>query len=102
MTVNELQVELEGASPPIVLDIRESHELEVSALPNVLHVPMSELADRLDDIPLDADLVVLCRVGSRSARVTAFLLGQGFETVRNVEGGINEWARQIDPSLEQY
>lgn len=102
LTVKQLQAELEGSHPPMVLDVRETHELRISSLPNVLHIPMSELGDRLDEIPRDANLVVLCRVGSRSARVTAFLVGQGFPHVRNVVEGINGWAEQIDPSMPTY
>ena len=76
-----------------LLDVRESDEWVAGHAPNAQHVPMGELTGRIAELP-DADpLYVICRSGGRSARVVAFLAGQGYPAV-NVEGGMQSWAAQ--------
>ena len=98
--VKTLREELDGPNPPIVIDVRESDELAGSRLPDALeHIPLGTLPTALDRLDKDARYVVLCRVGGRSAQATAFLLGQGYKDVRNVEGGMVEYVRTVDPTL---
>ncbi len=97
-----LRRELDGPHPPRLLDVREADELEVSRLANVVHVPLGDLPQRLSDLDRAADWVVICRVGGRSARATAFLLAQRFSRVRNLAGGMNAYAETVDPSLPIY
>jgi rhodanese-related sulfurtransferase len=74
-----------------VLDVRENDEWAAGHAPAARHVPMSELTGRLGELP-DADpLYVVCRSGGRSARVVAYLAGQGYPAV-NVDGGMQSWA----------
>lgn len=98
----ELDVELKGTNPPILIDVREDFERNISKLSPDVHVPMNELLSRLGELDPESDLVIYCRTGSRSAAVTAFLLRQGFKKVRNLSTGINGWARDIDPGITQY
>lgn len=79
--------------PALVLDVREPHEFADVRVEGSLLVPMSQLNGRLDEIPRDRPLLVLCQVGGRSARVTGFLRQQGWEDVGNVAGGIDAWQR---------
>ena len=81
--------------PPdaVVLDVREDDEWTAGHAPDAVHVPMTVLAGRLDDIPDEEPLYVICRSGGRSARVTAYLNENGWEAV-NVAGGMLEWARR--------
>ena len=100
--VKTLREELDGPNPPIVIDVRESDELARSRLPDaVRHIPLGTLPDALGELDEDAPTVVLCHVGGRSARATAFLIGQGFKDVRNVKGGMVEYVRTVDPTLPQ-
>ncbi|MDP1580607.1 MAG: rhodanese-like domain-containing protein [Candidatus Didemnitutus sp.] len=85
-----------------LLDVREASELAVCQLPGCLHVPMGEIPARLTEFPADTPLLVLCHHGGRSARVTQFLRANGFDQAINVAGGIDAWARQIDPGLARY
>lgn len=80
--------ELDGQNPPRLLDVREAEELAQGHLPGVVHVPLMELPERMGELDSQADWVVICRVGGRSARATAFLRGQGFARVRNLVGGM--------------
>ncbi|GGS18416.1 MULTISPECIES: rhodanese-like domain-containing protein [Actinokineospora] len=77
-------------SDATLLDVREQDEWDAGHAPGALHIPMGELAGRLDELP-DAPLHVICRSGGRSARVTAYLNANGWDAV-NVEGGMQSWA----------
>jgi adenylyltransferase/sulfurtransferase len=65
-------------------------------------MPMREVAGRLDELPRDRRILVLCHHGSRSRRVTEYLRTQGFPAVSNVQGGIAAWAERIDPAMPRY
>ncbi|ODU54088.1 hypothetical protein ABT09_00265 [bacterium SCN 57-13] len=102
LTPLELKQELESPNPPIVVDVREAHEREISTLPNTIHIPRGEIADRIQELDPNANLVIQCRSGGRSAQVAAYLLGQGFKQVRNLATGINGWAKTVDPTVPTY
>ena len=85
-----------------LLDVREPWEVAVGALPEAMTIPMNELADRLDTLPVDRPLVVLCHHGQRSGQVTAWLRRLGYENAVNLEGGIDAWARAVDPAMPTY
>jgi len=98
----DVKAEMEGANPPILLDVREPEELAVSAIPGALNIPLGDLPNRASELDADAQIVVLCRSGVRSSQATSYLLARGFKNVRNIAGGINAWARTVDPSLQLY
>ena len=91
----------EGRSP-LLLDIREEEERDISKLEPDLHIAMAEIPSRLGELDRDADIVVYCRSGNRSGRVVAYMRQRGFKHVRNLATGINGWAQTVDPSLPQY
>lgn len=79
--------------PPsaVLLDVREDDEWQAGHAPGAVHIPMTTLADRLDEIPEADPLYVICRSGGRSARVAQYLNANGWEAV-NVDGGMSAWA----------
>ena len=85
-----------------LLDVREPHELEISALPNAINIPLGELAGRLTELDSADEMVVFCKGGSRSARALELLASAGFKKAKNLKGGINAWAREVDGSLPLY
>jgi adenylyltransferase/sulfurtransferase len=85
-----------------LLDVREPHELEISALPNAVNIPLGQLAARLSELDSAEEMVVFCKSGSRSARALELLVSAGFRKVKNLKGGINAWAREVDASLPVY
>ena len=85
-----------------LIDVREPHELEISRLPGAELIPLGSLASHLHELDSAEEMVVFCKSGSRSARALELLAGAGFRKVRNLYGGINAWARDVDPSLPQY
>jgi sulfur-carrier protein adenylyltransferase/sulfurtransferase len=85
-----------------LLDVREPHELEISALPNAVNIPLGQLASRLSELNSADDMVVFCKGGTRSARALELLASAGFKKVKNLKGGINAWAKEVDKSLPLY
>lgn len=85
-----------------LLDVREPHELEISALPNAVNIPLGELAGRLSELDSADEMVVFCKAGSRSARALELLASAGFKKAKNLKGGINAWAREVDTNLPIY
>jgi rhodanese-related sulfurtransferase len=73
-----------------LLDVREDDEWAAGHAPEALHIPMGEIAGRLEELPADKDVYVVCRAGGRSARVTEYLNGNGWDAV-NVDGGMQSW-----------
>jgi adenylyltransferase/sulfurtransferase len=85
-----------------LLDVRSAEERAIARLDGGLHIPLSELEGRLDELARDQPLVVYCKVGSRSARAVQLLLEHGFTRVLNLAGGIDRWAVEIDASIPRY
>lgn len=102
ITPRELARKMDSAQPPQLLDVRDPVEQQVSALPAAITAPINQLHQILGQLPRDKELVAFCRTGVRSARAVRILREAGFEHVRSLTGGINAWAREIDPTLMQY
>jgi rhodanese-related sulfurtransferase len=74
----------------VLLDVREQHEWDAGHAPQARHLAMSELADRISEIPPDAAVICICHAGGRSAAVSDALTRAGFNAL-NVEGGMAAW-----------
>lgn len=85
-----------------LLDVREPHELEISALPNAVNIPLGQLAARLSELDSADEMIIFCKSGSRSARGLELLASAGFKKVKNLKGGINAWAKEVDQNLPLY
>ncbi len=83
----------DAVRPALILDVRERDEFAAVRVEGSLLIPMSELGRRLDEVPRDRPVLVLCASGSRSAGVTGHLRASGWEDVANVAGGISTWER---------
>lgn len=97
-----LKARLDGESPPALLDVREGWERDIVAIDNSIAIPMGDIPRRVAELPRDTPLAVMCHHGGRSAQVTGWLRQQGFDNAFNVAGGIDAWARLVDPSLSRY
>lgn len=98
----DLSAALEGDGRIEILDVREPDEWRVCRIEGSRHVPLSELAGRLEEIGKDVETVVVCHHGIRSAWVVARLRERGWERLTNLRGGIDAWAREVDPSMPTY
>ncbi len=86
----------------VLLDVREPDEIAAAVLPDSVVIPMREIPARLNELPPDKPIAVLCHHGGRSERVAEFLSARGFEDVSNVDGGIDAYARRVDSSIPRY
>ena len=77
-----------------LLDVREPDEWEAGHAPGAHHLPMMEVPARMAEIPTDRDVVVVCRSGGRSGQVVSYLTGNGWDNVRNLDGGMHAWAAE--------
>lgn len=102
ITVKELE-KLQGMECPIfLLDVREKEEWAFARLPGATLIPKKDILGRLEEIPTDKLIVVYCHHGVRSLYVTQLLLSLGFDKVKNLKGGIDAWAQEIDPTIKRY
>lgn len=111
ITAGELNDWLSAHPDGVLLDVREPHELRYARLKDdhVVNAPLSDLARRGAEALPDAitsggdvEVVVMCHLGSRSAQVTAWLLQGGLKNVYNLAGGIDAYARLVDPTVGLY
>jgi sulfur-carrier protein adenylyltransferase/sulfurtransferase len=85
----------------ILLDVREPHEYEINRIPGSVLIPKDELPGKLAELDPTSEYVVHCLSGVRSLESTELLRGAGFKA-RSMRGGINAYARQVDPSIPTY
>jgi molybdopterin/thiamine biosynthesis adenylyltransferase/rhodanese-related sulfurtransferase len=102
ITAVELAELLRFGSPIRLIDVREPHELAISRLADAQNIPLGELAGRLSELDSAQEIVLFCKMGSRSRRALELLVSAGFRKVKNLQGGINAWARDVDPDLPVY
>jgi adenylyltransferase/sulfurtransferase len=102
ITVTELAERLKTGNHIRLLDVREPHELEISRIEGAQLIPLGQLAARLPELDSAEEMVVFCKSGTRSARALELLASAGFRKVKNLTGGINAWAREVDQSLPVY
>jgi sulfur-carrier protein adenylyltransferase/sulfurtransferase len=104
LTVHQLQERLADGRTPFILDVREPHEWDIV---NLAHLgaklmPKGDVLARMGELDTAVEMVVHCRSGARSADVIRLLRQHGFNKLWNLAGGVNEWARQIEPELLVY
>jgi adenylyltransferase/sulfurtransferase len=97
-----LAARLQNGTPPAVVDVREPYEWAIARIPHARLVPLNSLPQAVSSLDRNAELVVYCHHGTRSAAAAAWLRDQGFARVRNLVGGIDRWSLEIDSSLRRY
>ncbi len=84
-----------------LVDVREPDEWVSGHAPDAQHLPMQDVPARMGEVPMDGDVVVVCRSGARSAQVVAYLQANGWDNVRNLDGGMRAWASAGRPILSE-
>ena len=103
ISVDELKQLLQVAADVVVLDVREPWEIQTAGLAGTLNIPMNDVPTRFrEELDREKHTIVLCHHGARSMNVTAWLRQQGFDKVQSLRGGIDRWAREIDPKVPLY
>jgi rhodanese-related sulfurtransferase len=89
------------ADGAFLLDVREDDEWTAGHVPGAVHVPMMEIPARADEVPDDRDVVVVCRMGQRSAQVVAYLRQHGWDRAVNLDGGMTSWDAAGRPMVSE-
>jgi len=82
--------------------VREPHEYQIASIPKAKLIPLGEVAKRLNEIDPDAEIVVHCKSGGRSAKAVEILRQNGYKNVANMRGGILAWSEKVDPRVPKY
>jgi len=101
-TVEELKTKRDNSESFVLLDVRDAHEYYISDIDGTIRIPYDDLKSRYEELNPDDEIVTICRTGNSASDAVEFLESKGFENVSVLKGGINEWAKKIDPSLPQY
>jgi adenylyltransferase/sulfurtransferase len=103
ITPRDLKARLDRNDRPLLLDVRQDWETKLCRLENAVHIPIEEIELRTDELSPDDEIVVYCHQGVRSAAVAQFLREQhGCKNVKNLAGGLDAWARTVDPTMRRY
>lgn len=102
MDALELAAELDGPTPPLLIDVREAHEHSFVSIPGSEHVPLRALILGIENLDHDANVVLYCHHGARSGQALATMRNLGFTNVRHLAGGIDAYSRIADPGLPRY
>ncbi|TEU09579.1 molybdopterin-synthase adenylyltransferase MoeB [Candidatus Bathyarchaeota archaeon] len=103
ITPRELQARYEKDShQPFIVDVRERHEWDICHLPKAHLIPEGDLPARMHELDSADEIVLYCRTGVRSARALKLLREAGFRKLKNLVGGIHEWADEVDSSMPTY
>jgi molybdopterin/thiamine biosynthesis adenylyltransferase/rhodanese-related sulfurtransferase len=102
ITAGELSAQLQSGRPLHLIDVREPHELAISHINGAQNIPLGELAGWLSKLDSSQEFVLFCKTGSRSRRALEILVSAGFRKVKNLQGGINAWAQEIEKFLPVY
>jgi len=100
--VIELKQKLDRGDNFVLIDVREPHEYQIANIPGSRLIPLGQFPQHVGELDPEADIVIHCKSGMRSARACGVLRQAGFKHVRNVVGGILAWSDKVDPSVPKY
>jgi sulfur-carrier protein adenylyltransferase/sulfurtransferase len=102
ITSTELKQRLDRGDKLTLVDVREPNEYQINRIPGTVLIPLGEVPRRYAELDKDAEIVVSCKMGGRSAKAADFLRSVGFKRVLNHKGGILDWIDKVDPSQPKY
>ena len=102
ITALDLKKKIDMNDDVVIIDIRESAELDICKIHKTIHIPMLDIPKRINQFQKNQELIIQCRSGVRSAQICKFLIKNGFCNVSNLKGGILDWIKTIDSSLSSY
>ena len=102
ITPRALEQKLRAGEDLVILDVRNPEEAQISRIEGSILIPLGELPERVAELSTADQMVVHCRMGGRSAKAVEFLRSVGFRKVKNLVGGINAWAEEVDTTMAKY
>ena len=102
-TPTQLKEYLQQATqPPLLLDVREPWEFEVCSIAGSSLIPMGQITANVDKLDPQQEIVIICHHGIRSRQTGYYLERMGFSNLINLDGGVEAWAREVDPNMQTY
>ena len=101
MSASQLAAHLQQARP-LLVDVREPWEFEICHIADSINIPMSQAVQQLDRFDRADEIVVICHHGIRSRQVIHYLEQREIENLVNLDGGVDAWAREVDPDMPVY
>jgi adenylyltransferase/sulfurtransferase len=98
----QLKARLDAGEDLVLLDVREPEELQICSIDGALNIPLSQFAQRFEELDRSKTIVCICHHGMRSANAAGFLAENDFDDLLNLTGGVDAWAEQVDPSMPRY
>jgi sulfur-carrier protein adenylyltransferase/sulfurtransferase len=102
ITAVELKQRLDHGDTLKIVDVREPNEYQINRIPGSVLIPLNDVPKRYHELDPEAEIIVQCKSGGRSARAADFLRSVGFKRVLNLKGGITDWVDKVDPSQPKY
>ncbi|MDE0186430.1 MAG: rhodanese-like domain-containing protein [Candidatus Poribacteria bacterium] len=102
ISVHELKQKRDRNEPIVLLDVREQDEYEIVHFEDALLIPVNELPQQAHRLDRDSEIVIHCHKGMRSMYAAAYLYQLGYRNVKSLTGGIDQWAIEIDSTLNRY
>jgi len=102
LSATELAALLESDPQVQLVDVRETWEVELAAIPGAMVLPLGRLPELTDALDPDRPIVTYCHHGIRSAQAAGYLMSRGFDDVRHLAGGIDAWSAEVDPEVRRY
>ncbi|MEE8362259.1 MAG: rhodanese-like domain-containing protein, partial [Gemmatimonadales bacterium] len=101
VAVATLDKQLEQGMALQLVDVRERYEWDICRLPGARHIPLGQLQARLGELDSGLPIIAYCHTGVRSLRAAQILVGAGYRSL-SLAGGVEAWAREIDPTMARY
>ena len=102
-SARELQSHLAASkTTPLLLDVREEWEYEYCHIAGSILIPMGQIPAHLEELDKKQEIVVICHHGIRSRHIGIYLEHAGFDNVINLEGGVEQWATDVEPTMQRY
>ena len=102
ITVKDLKSLLDSGVHVNLIDVREPHEYDFCHISSSRLIPVRQIPNYVNEFNLNEEYVFYCHVGERSGWAANFLRQRGFKKVRNLLGGVDAWAIEIDPTMPRY
>ena len=103
LTATQVSEHLQNtASAPLLLDVREPHEVEICAIAGSTNIPLGQIPTAWETLDSAREIVLICHHGIRSMQAGLFLEQHGFKNLINLTGGIDAWAQEVEPAMARY
>ncbi len=102
LSPNDIKAVIETSPGCVLLDVRQAWEYDHAKIAGSTLIPLHELPSQIEQLNLDAKTICICHHGMRSLQAAHFLLNSGFKEIYNLDGGIDAWSLNVDPSIPRY